>query len=349
MPHADRASVSRGIAWMGLALAVVVFVQRFTSPHHIYGFWAPITQTAKPTPFGPYVNRNDLATWLVLAIPLVIGYGIARTIRRTRGRAWVAAIDQILDARSVMLGGAVILMTATLVASLSRSGLGALVAALATLAVLGRRPLGVTGSGAIAAAGVLLLILALPFTNVAALGARLGDTLPADVGGRVAIWRDSWTMARDFAVTGLGVGAFERGMLAYQRAPLAIFFNHAHNEYLQMIAEGGLLLALPAAFALAGGVQLAVRQLRRDSSAAFWFRAGAMSGLVAVAVQSVWDTGLRMPANGVLFAIVAAIAVHDAPNGSGLRPSHGATVVSFAGRRRAPHTGPEAVRDRADT
>ena len=43
----------------------------------------------------------------------------------------------------------------------------------------------------------------------------------------------------------------------------------------------------------------------------FWMRAGAASGLAAVCVQSVWEVGLRMPANAVLFAIVAAVATHD--------------------------------------
>jgi hypothetical protein len=40
-------------------------------------------------------------------------------------------------------------------------------------------------------------------------------------------------------------------------------------------------------------------------------RAGAVGGLIAIAVQSVWETGLRVPANGMLFAVLAAIAVHD--------------------------------------
>jgi hypothetical protein len=48
-----------------------------------------------------------------------------------------------------------------------------------------------------------------------------------------------------------------------------------------------------------------------DRTAVFWIRAGAASGMLAVAVQSVWDTGLRMPANAVLFSLLAAIALHD--------------------------------------
>jgi hypothetical protein len=41
-------------------------------------------------------------------------------------------------------------------------------------------------------------------------------------------------------------------------------------------------------------------------------RAGAVGGLIAVAVQSLWETGLRVPANALLFAVLAAIAMHDA-------------------------------------
>ena len=52
--------------------------------------------------------------------------------------------------------------------------------------------------------------------------------------------------------------------------------------------------------------------LRRDDTPIVWLRIGAASGMLAVAVQSVWDTGLRMPANAVLFALIAAVAVHDA-------------------------------------
>jgi hypothetical protein len=33
--------------------------------------------------------------------------------------------------------------------------------------------------------------------------------------------------------------------------------------------------------------------------------------MIAVAVQSIWDTGLRTPANGALFAVLAAIALHN--------------------------------------
>ncbi|MGE3705526.1 MAG: O-antigen ligase family protein [Vicinamibacterales bacterium] len=311
----------RTLAWFGLALAVVMFVQRTTSPRHIYGFWAPITRTAVPSPFGPFVNRNDFAAWLLLALPIVLGYGIARTASQARGRRLVAAIESALDARAALLGGAVLLMTAALVASLSRSGLAGLGAGFLLLGALAWRRAGAAGSGAFAVAVVVLLGLAFQYTNMPALAFRLGEGLPADVDGRLAIWRETWSMTRDFLGVGIGLGAFEHGMLVYQRSNRLLFFNHAHNEYLQVLTEGGLALAVPAAAAVLVGAREAFLRLRRDEVAVFWIRAGALSGIVAVAIQSLWDTGLRMPANGVLFAIAAAVATHGRRSQSqGARP-----------------------------
>jgi O-antigen ligase len=131
------------------------------------------------------------------------------------------------------------------------------------------------------------------------------------MGGRIRVWRETWPMARDFPLSGIGVGAFERGMSLYQQSTRLLFFNHAHNEYLQVLVEGGILLAVPAAVALvAAGIAIRSR-LRRDRTPMFWIRAGAASAMIAAAVQSMWDTGLRMPANAALFAIAAAIALHE--------------------------------------
>jgi O-antigen ligase len=106
-------------------------------------------------------------------------------------------------------------------------------------------------------------------------------------------------------------------MLVYQQADRTVFFNQAHNHYLQLAAEGGALLAVPVAVAAAALAVTIRRRLAADALPAFWIRLGATSSLVAVAVQSLWETGLRMPANAVLFAIVAAVAAAPMRGGRG--------------------------------
>ena len=65
----------RGVAWLGLALTSLVAVQRATSPALLYWTWKPLSVGASP--YGPFVNRNSLASWLTMAVPLVIGYAMA--------------------------------------------------------------------------------------------------------------------------------------------------------------------------------------------------------------------------------------------------------------------------------
>jgi O-antigen ligase len=120
-------------------------------------------------------------------------------------------------------------------------------------------------------------------------------------------------MVRDFWATGVGAGAYQQAMVVYQQSPRIFYFNHAHNEYLQIVAEGGLLVAAPALFAAAAAASRIRARIIADRSAAFGIRAGAVGGLLAIAVQSIWETGLRVPANGLLFAVLAAIAMAESP------------------------------------
>ena len=88
---------------------------------------------------------------------------------------------------------------------------------------------------------------------------------------------------------------------------------NAHNHYLQLAAEGGALVTIPCVVALAGFLLLFRRRMANDTSSNVLVRAGAGAGIAAVLVQSIWETGLRMPANAMLCAVLAAIAIHTPP------------------------------------
>jgi O-antigen ligase len=325
-------STIRGVAFLGMALTALVAVQRATSPTLLYWTWKPISVGASP--FGPFVNRNGLATWLAMAAPLVIGYAMTR--HQLAHRSDGGAIPgESIDPTQLWLGAAAILMTGGLLASMSRAGILGLATGLTAFVLLSRKRIRGGGSLAWMIAGlVALVVMASAYANLGRLAMRLQETTEQGAWGRPAIWRDTWRMASDFWLTGVGAGAFQRGMLAYQEGSRLFFFNHAHDEYLQLLAEGGVLLVVPAAAALLAAVVLMARRLGADHTAMFWVRAGAISGLVAVAVQSIWDTGLRMPANGTLFAVIAAIALHEPRSGpdrsgSGTARVRGASAAAY--------------------
>jgi O-antigen ligase len=88
-------------------------------------------------------------------------------------------------------------------------------------------------------------------------------------------------------------------------------FQEAHNEYLQLLAEGGLLLAIPIVVAMAGLVRGIVRRFRSPGDPeVYWLRVGAVGGLLAIALQSLLEFSLQMPGNAALFVVLLAIALH---------------------------------------
>lgn len=302
-------TVCRGIGWMGLALACVAIAQRGAFRGRIYGFWTPIDAGAMP--YGPFVNRNHCATWLVMSIPLCFGYLMARlrTNEGSPGRhgpAWRHAID----GRTLWLALAGTTMVLALALSLSRSGIAAFGASAVATMVLARSRLDPVKSVWLAAVALLAAVAVAMLADVGAVLNRFAEALEAGRRGRLAIWTDTWTIVRDFWMTGTGVGTYETAMLVYQTGDRAYYYNQAHNDFLQVAAEGGLLVGMPGALALGALASLGRRRLAHDSSGIFWIRAGAAAGLAGAAAQSVWETGLRIPANALLAAVLAAILTH---------------------------------------
>jgi O-antigen ligase len=296
--------IVRTIAWAGLAITIVAIAALSSAPSRVYGIW---DAGERARPFGPFVNRNHMGTWLLMAVLPVIGYIFARFQRRA------SSVVAAVDAPMVWLMGAASAMSIGIIVALSRSAIVGTVAGGLCLAAAAAMRRGRARWAVLAVAVTAAVIVA---TNPRALdlGRRFEDSGTTETWSRQAIWRETVPIIRDFPVTGVGLGSYGDAMLVYQQSDRRWFFNQAHNQYLQLAAEGGIALLAPLAVAaLAFAVQVS-RRLRRNTrtrSTMFWIRAGATAGIIGVLVQSVWETGLRLPANLLLFASLCAIAVHE--------------------------------------
>jgi O-antigen ligase len=303
--------LARAISWFGLAAALIAIVQRAVSPGLVYGFWSPLERGAQP--FGPIINRNHFATWMILALPICLGYLVAHAQSHRSRRPLPFNIVRSLrtaDARVLWLWAAAAMMLLAVTLTASRAALLSLAASAGFGVWLRRNRRDLRASWTLGVYVALALIVLLAWANFGAIVLRLDELAAAGPGGRSLIWRDTLAMARDFWLTGVGLGSYQTAMVVYQTATRDYFFNHAHNQYLQLAAEGGLLLVVPAGLALAAFVLAARERLRHDSSPMWNLRLGALTGIVAVAAQSVWECGLITPANGVLLAVAAALLLH---------------------------------------
>jgi O-antigen ligase len=300
-----------GVAAIGLGVSGLSIAQAATAGRSIY--WRFPTEYEGPLPFGPFVNRNHFATWAIMALPLTVGYLMSRSPSPAPVPPDAAGRRRLtlsVDPRGAWMITASVLMLLALLLSLSRSGIVALAIAAGVMIVAMRRRLQRHGRWAIASVVAAFTLAALAWADVPALAERFAAT-PAGLSGRLTIWRETVPIIGDFWLPGTGAGTYETAMFVYQRSDRSVFFNQAHNHYLQVAAEGGLLVTVTLAIALAVFVVSAIVVMRRDHSDVIWMRAGAATGIGAVMLQSLWETGLVMPANAMLAAILAAIVLHE--------------------------------------
>jgi hypothetical protein len=302
----------RGVSAIGFVISIVAMAQAATAGRLIY--WRFPTEYEGPLPFGPFVNRNHFATWTIMAVPLCLGYIAARANRMAAAQPAVAhrraRIARMADGRSLWLSAAGAAMIAALLVSLSRSGIVSLAGAAAFGALLFRPRTADRRSWWLVAAVVVTIGLGITRADLPAVADRFTST-GSGVANRIRIWKDTLPIVRDFWLTGTGAGTYRSSMLYYQRSERVVQFNQAHNHYLQLVAEGGLIMAACLAAALTGLWRALRYRLSTDVHGAYWIRAGAAAGLFSVALQSIWETGLVMPANAALAAVLAAIALHE--------------------------------------
>src|SRR5262249_34908097 len=152
--------------------------------------------------------------------------------------------------RIALIGFAVLAMSTALVLTRSRSGIAAFTAAIVVLAYFAVRRARRLRGRALSLAGLMAVLAgAIAWAGAGPVAARF-SAASSDLPARLAAWRDAAHIVRDFPAVGTGLGTFERAMLVYQTGDRQLIFAQAHNDYLQLAAEGGLLVGLPVAVAI---------------------------------------------------------------------------------------------------
>ena len=113
-------------------------------------------------------------------------------------------------------------------------------------------------------------------------------------------------------------------MLVYQTASRPWMYAQTHNDYLQLLVEGGMLVLIPSLVVLWLVLATIRRRLAMDADQplTWWIRIGAIAGLAGIAAQSVVEFSLQMPGNTALFVLLLALAMHR-PRSESRRSSSG--------------------------
>lgn len=291
----------------GAVMAFIAILQRLASPDLIYGLRTPFQAVA----FGPFINQHHFASFMLMTGGVTLGLIFGRS--------------GIQDKKPLLLISLAI-MTIAIILTSSRGGMIAFVTVivfvLATNYSLRKREASPDAEGrtplqkAAIACGIGALILIL-IGSVVFLGG--GDALlrgvTMDAGkedisnGRLHFWYVAIEIFLHHPILGAGLDAFGVAFTRYDTWHGIFRVEQAHNEYLQILAETGIVgFVCVAAFIYL----LFKKGMGTISNAGSGFRQnvaiGALAGCLGILIHSIFDFPLRTASNGFFFLLLVAIA-----------------------------------------
>jgi O-antigen ligase len=249
--------------------------------------------------YGPYVNHNHYAGLMEMLVPILLVLSLTRLVG---------------DRERIAAGVAAAIMVGTVFLSGSRGGMLAIFVELAFLAVVllrQRRSIRII-VGVVAFAVVLVGLLTwLGGKELTSRVSSISTEARTELSGgmRLSIDRDALRMFANKPVLGWGLGTFPVVYPQYRSFYTNFFVNEAHNDYLQLLCEVGLLGFGTMVWFLVVVYRSAMRKIANwmsDVSGAVTL--ACTLGLTGILVHSLLDFNLQIPANAALFYVLCTLA-----------------------------------------
>jgi O-antigen ligase len=310
---AELRAAAGALAVSGFVMAAVGIAHKFSGSSLILWFHVP---RFGGSIFGPFTNRNHYAAHMNMTVGLTLGLLVAASVVRLSGlQTWRERLTWLSTRtanRLVLLGFALAVMAGSVWVSLSRGGISSLVIALGAVGV-GTVVLGGGRSRArLAAAMALLLAGALLWVGWRPIFERMGTLAQVDPvsDSRMAATRATLAIFARAPLAGDGFGSFQHVFPMFQKPDIQFGrWLHAHNDYAQLLAEGGILGALLAALTAGMLTGSVARRFRRATPQCRAMVTGLAVALVTIALHSLVDYGLHKPANAFMLAAVCGMSV----------------------------------------
>jgi O-antigen ligase len=335
-PAATRAALLKGAAYACLFLLVLALVRtrsRLLLLARVLVYWAVALAVAAvllhlagmrvvyfgafvdhaPQAVGPYVNRNHFAGYLEMTLAIGIGLLIAALSDRryeTWKRFLASTLEWILSSRMVLRLALCILVIA-LTTTHSRMGNGAFFSSLLVAGAIGiALSRHATRNTVVLLVSLMIIDLAIvgSWFGVEKLAQRMQETTMQDVESREEPAAYALAIVKDYPVFGAGPGSFYAIFPRYRPETVRAFYDHAHNDYVEIAAESGLIgLAILGVFgAMSLWAALRAQWQRRDPLMRGMSFACTM-GVTSILIHSWVDFNLQIPANAAYFMVLLAL------------------------------------------
>jgi O-antigen ligase len=278
---------------------------------------------------GTFINRNHFSGYLEMIFPISLGYvlAMANFFSRKPGdrlREKLLWFGQERQQKMFLLSVISVLIGLGIFFSYSRMGIFVffvtillLIFAISAFKIRRKRSFKVVRT-------IFLVVLVAVATNgIDPIFKRFSnENVLKDA--RATFFANSFKLIGQYPLTGVGLGGFVYAYPTVRKIYDPGLVDHAHNDYLELAAEAGLIAALLlVAAALIALVWAVGRWRKRRDPLVRGVTLGAVLGIVAILIHSLTDFNLQIPANAATFAAVFAIALAGADCGKDELNGHG--------------------------
>lgn len=263
---------------------------------------------------GTFINRNHYAGYLEMCLPLLITVVIGRfaLLRSFRGNILVRLSHALESEGSqiLLLTFTIVLVAVSLIFSLSRSGITFAIISLMAFFLLywkARETLTRKSLLTLSIAGTVALAVWIGLNPVIERFLRISENWEME-GERWDVWKNTFNMFLHFPLAGTGAGTFEQVFPMYRTFMLHVVYDYAHNDYLQFLSETGLL-TLFLMVAVADLILTRIHKIlfRRQLNRLGIVQLGAFCSLLSIALHSLTDFSLQIPAVAVAACVVTGL------------------------------------------
>lgn len=293
----------------GSAVALFAVLQGLSSPTKLYWIRTP---RFGGWIYGPYVNHNHYAGLMEMLTPIPLVFAFSRYAHGKK--KWLAALAAAFMGASIFLSG-------------SRGGMAALAVEMGVFLWFLFHERTHNRVALLLGAFFLIGAVSIAYTGGSEVASRLStlaDYRHPDVSAtlRLKIARDSLTMFRARPLLGWGMGTFADVYPSFRSFYMSSFINAAHNDYLQLLAETGIVGFGIMVWFLIAVIRPAIRKTKNwPSDVNGMVALAALLGITGILIHSTVDFNLQIPANAMLFYTLCTVAALD-PRFRNLRREH---------------------------
>ncbi len=285
--------------------AVYGAAEYLSGHQHIFGY---AKEHYLDSATGTFINRNHFAGYLAMVLPLTfVLLASDRETGRRRRRSWRSRLAFLNDPSTLyrlLVGAAGVAIACGILLSYSRGGLFAAVWGVTTLLLL--RP-GKARWIRTAAITLLIPLALLSWQEIAAPGERFVSNVEdfTTLNSRLPVWEATAQMVPDYSVVGTGFGTFADVFPLFRPESVTARWDHAHNDWLQQMAEGGVLGWIAVAILLVTATRRVLSTRTREADLVTATIAAALvAGLAAAAAHGAIDFSARIPAVALALAFL---------------------------------------------